>query len=44
MVLACKLPPPPPHPCSGLERIGGKGKDHRLRYEQFTGNGNEIRK
>lgn len=45
MVLACKLPPPPPHPCSGVERrIGGKGKDHRLRYEQFTGNGNEIRK
>lgn len=35
-----------PHPCNRLERrIGGiKGKDHRLRWQQFTENGNEIRK
>lgn len=35
-----------PYPCHGMERrMGGKkGKDHRLWWEQFTGNNSEMRK
>lgn len=35
-----------PSPCHGMERkMGGtKGKDHGVRWEQFTGNSNEMKK